>query len=171
MAIRLTFVVAAARNGVIGAGNVTPWRLPSDLRRFRELTWGKPLIMGRRTFESIGRPLAGRETIVLTRDPAFFAPGAHVAHSPEKALRDAERLAEAMAAQEIAVAGGAQIYAALLTRADVIHLTEVALAPAGDTAFPPLAPEEWREIARTTPPRAQEDEADFSFVTLERVRG
>lgn len=170
MTSRLVFVVAVARNGVIGADNGTPWRLPSDLARFRELTWGKPLIMGRRTFESIGRPLPGRETIALSRDPAFAAPGAHVARSPEEALGRAETLAVSMAATEIIVAGGAQIYDAFLSQADIVHLTEVALTVAGDAAFPRLAAGDWRETARTTPPRSATDEADFSWVTLERMR-
>lgn len=171
MGSRLIFVVAAAKNGVIGAGNATPWRLPSDLRRFRELTWGKPLIMGRRTFDSIGRPLPGRETVALSRDPTFAAPGAHVARSLEGALDLAERLAASMAASEIVVAGGAQLFDAFIEQADIIHLTEVALTVEGDAVFPRLAPADWRETARETPTRSRDDEADFSFVTLERVRG
>ncbi len=170
MTTKLVFVVAVAQNGVIGAHNGIPWRLPSDLKRFRELTWGKPLIMGRRTFESIGRPLPGRETIALSRDPAFGAPGAHVARSPEEALRLALTLADSMAAREIIVAGGAQIYDAYLPRADIIHLTEVALTVAGDAVFPRPAAGDWREAARRTPQRSEKDEADFSWVTLERLR-
>lgn len=170
MSSKLVFVVAVAQNGVIGAGNLTPWRLPSDLRRFRELTWGKPLVMGRRTFETIGRPLPGRETIALSRDPAFGAPGAHVARNPEEALGLAETLAASMVAREIVVAGGAQIYDAFLERVDLIHLTEVALTVEGDAIFPRLALGDWRETARETPARSVGDEADFSWVTLERVR-
>lgn len=163
-------MAAVAENGVIGAKERTPWRLPSDLKHFRDLTWGKPLIMGRRTFDSIGRPLPGRETIALSQDTDFRAPGAHVARSLEEALGLAETLAAEMRAQEIIIAGGAQIYAAFLARADVVHLTEVALTVAGDAVFPRLAPSDWREAARLTPPRAAEDEADFSWVTLERRR-
>ncbi|ATQ69963.1 MULTISPECIES: dihydrofolate reductase [Methylosinus] len=167
----LTFVVAAARNGVIGARGRTPWRLPTDLKRFRELTWGKPLLMGRRTFDSIGRLLPGRETLVLSRDPSFHPAGAHVARTPQEALRHAESLALAMGAQEAAVAGGAEIFAAFLPLADVIHLTEVALTVEGDAIFPALDPREWRETERLTPPRAAEDEADCAFVRLERTSG
>lgn len=166
----LTVVVAAARNGVIGAEGRTPWRLPTDLRRFRELTWGKPILMGRRTFESIGRLLPGRETIVLSRDPAFGAAGAHVARRPGEALALAEALAATMGAQEAAVVGGAEIYAAFLERVDIIHLTEVALTVAGDAVFPRLEARDWRETHRETPPRGAEDETDFAFVRLERVQ-
>ena len=168
MTPKLVFVAAVARNGVIGANERTPWRLKSDLARFRELTWGKPLLMGRRTFESIGRPLPGRETVALSRDPEFLPEGAHLARSPEEALDLATRLAEAMQSPEILVAGGAQIYSAFLPRADVIHLTEVALTVAGDALFPALDPGEWRETARETPHRTAEDEADFHYLRFER---
>ncbi|WP_201281668.1 dihydrofolate reductase [Methylosinus sp. Ce-a6] len=168
MTPKLVFVAAVARNGVIGAQERTPWRLKSDLRRFRELTWGKPLLMGRRTFESIGRPLPGRKTVVLSRDAEFRAQGEHLARSPEEALDAAARLAESMGASEIIVAGGAQIYSAFLARADVIHLTEVALNVAGDARFPALDPGEWRETWRETPRRTDEDEADFHYLRLER---
>lgn len=165
---KLVFVAAVARNGVIGADARTPWRLKSDLARFRELTWGRPLLMGRRTFDSIGRPLPGRETVALSRDPEFRPAGAHLARSLEEALDRATRLAEAMKAPEIIVAGGAQIYSAFLPRAEVIHLTEVALTVAGDARFPALDPGEWRVTARETPLRAAEDEADFEYLRLER---
>jgi dihydrofolate reductase len=170
MRSKLVFVVAAARNGVIGADCRTPWRLPTDLRRFRELTWGKPLLMGRRTYESIGGPLPGRETIALSRDPGFRPEGAHVARSLEEALARGEALAEATGTGEIMVAGGGQIFDALLDRADIVQLTEVALTVAGDAVFPRLDPRDWREALRWAPPRAAEDEADFAFVTFERRR-
>lgn len=165
---KLVFVAAVARNGVIGAKERTPWRLKSDLARFREITWGKPLLMGRRTFDSIGRPLPGRETVALSRDPRFRPEGAHAARSTEEALRLAAELADAMRAAEIIVAGGAEIYSAFLPQADVIHLTEVALTVAGDALFPTLDSAEWRETARETPPRTAEDEADFQYIRLER---
>ena len=165
---KLVFVAAVARNGVIGAKERTPWRLKSDLARFRALTWGRPLLMGRRTFESIGRPLPGRETVALSRDPQFRPEGAHLARDLEEALELATRLAEAMRSPEIIIAGGAQIYSAFLPRADVIHLTEVALTVAGDALFPALDPEQWRVAARETPPRTAEDEADFQYLRLER---
>jgi dihydrofolate reductase len=168
-AVRLVAVVARAKNNVIGADNGLPWRVSSDLKRFKALTLGKPIIMGRRTFDSIGRPLPGRETVVLTRDPAFRAEGAHVAASPGEALAAARRLAALVGAKEIVVAGGTEIFRAFLDRTDVIHLTEIALEPEGDAHFPALDPKAWREVARETPPRGERDEADFAFVTLERI--
>jgi dihydrofolate reductase len=126
------------------------------------------MIMGRRTFESIGRPLPGRESVVLTRDPHFKAEGAHVAKSPPEALATARRLAALLDADEIIIAGGEDIYRAFLDLTDVIELTEVALDIAGDAHFPALDPTDWREIGREAPARGPKDEADFAFVTLER---
>jgi dihydrofolate reductase len=168
---KLVAVVARARNGVIGVGNGLPWRLPSDLKRYKARTWGRPMIMGRRTWESIGRPLPGRESVVVTRNPDFAAPGAHVARSLPESLDIARRLACEMGAPEIIVAGGAEIYRALLDQTHMIELTEVALDIPGDAHFPELAPKEWEEIARETPPRGEKDEADFSSVTLRRRQG
>jgi dihydrofolate reductase len=168
---KLVAVVAVARNGVIGADNGLPWRVSSDLKRFKALTMGKPMIMGRRTWDSIGRPLPGREIVVLTRDPGFAAEGAHVAQSPDEALAIARRLAAYVGAGEIIVAGGTEVFRAFLDRTDLIHLTEIALEPSGDVFFPALDPQEWREIARETQSRGERDEADFAYVTLARRRG
>jgi dihydrofolate reductase len=168
---KLVAVVARARNGVIGVGNGLPWRLSSDLKRYKARTWGRPMIMGRRTWESIGRPLPGRESVVVTRRPGYAAPGAHVAASLPEALAIARRLAAEMAAPEIIVAGGAEIYEALLDQTQMIELTEVALDIPGDAHFPNLSPQDWEETARETPPRTEKDEADFCFVTLVRRRG
>ncbi|CAJ0867892.1 dihydrofolate reductase [freshwater sediment metagenome] len=167
---KLVAVVARAQNGVIGVGNGLPWRLSSDLKRYKARTWGRPMIMGRRTWESIGRPLPGRESVVMTRRPDFQAPGAHVATSLDESVEIARRLAREMGSNEIIVAGGEEIYRALLDRTDMIELTEVALDLPGDAHFPAIVPEEWEEIARETPPRGDRDEADFAFVTLRRRR-
>ena len=167
---KLVAVVARAQNGVIGVGNGLPWRLSSDLKRYKARTWGRPMIMGRRTWESIGRPLPGRESVVMTRRPDFEAPGAHVATSLDELVEIARRLAREMGSNEIIVAGGEEIYRALLDRTDMIELTEVALDLPGDAHFPAIDPEEWEEIARETPPRGDRDEADFAFVTLRRRR-
>jgi dihydrofolate reductase len=166
--VNLAFVVAVARNGVIGRNGGLPWRLPTDLKRFKALTMGRPIVMGRRTWDSIGRPLPGRETIIVTRDPNLSAEGAHVARSIEAGLALAQEQAKRMQADTIMIVGGSDIFAALLDRADMIHLTEVDLAPEGDVLFPPLAPAQWVEVACEAPPRAANDEANVRFLTYLR---
>jgi dihydrofolate reductase len=161
---RVTLIVAVARNGVIGRDNALAWRLRSDLRRFRALTMGKPVVMGRKTWDSIGRPLPGRRVIVLTRDPAWEAPGTERAGGWDEALRLAGE------AEEVMVSGGAEIYALALPHADRIHLTEVDAAPEGDARFPAL-PAAFREVGSEAHPAGPEDEHGFRFVTLERHQG
>ena len=147
----ITLVLARAENGVIGRDGRLPWHLPADLKRFKALTVGKPMIMGRKTFESFPAPLPGRRHIVLTRDRAWRAEGAEVAHDPEGAL--------ALAGKDVSVIGGAEVFALFEPRADRVELTEVHDAPDGDAAVPGFSG--WREIGR-------EDHAGYSFVTLER---
>lgn len=166
----LVLVAAVARNRVIGGGNRLLWRLPGDLKRFKALTLGKPLVMGRKTFMSIGRPLPGRETIVLTRDPAFRAEGVLVAQNLEAALALAEDRAQAMGADAVVIAGGGELYRATIDRAERLAVTEVALAPEGDTRFPEIDPAQWREVRREPGVRGPKDEADFCFVDYERTR-
>ncbi|GJD86573.1 IS1595 family transposase ISSsu9 [Methylobacterium hispanicum] len=161
---RITLVVAVARNGVIGRDNGLAWHLRSDLQRFKALTMGKPMLMGRKTYASIGRPLPGRRTLVLTRDPAFAAEGVAVAHDWAGAL------AAAADSEELMVVGGAEIYRLALPHADRIHLTEVAGDYAGDTYFPALEPGAFRETAREAHEAGPHDESAFAFVTLDRVR-
>jgi len=164
----LAIVAAVARNGVIGANNGLPWRLSSDMKHFKALTWGKPLVMGRKTYLSIPRALPGRETIVVTRDPAFAPAGVNIAHELETALDLAAQRADAMGAEEIIVAGGAEIYAQTMARASRLYITEVALDAEGDTRFPPIDPGQWREARRRKGERGPRDEADFAFVDYER---
>ena len=140
MTLPLVLVAAVARNGVIGGRNRLLWRLPSDLKRFKVLTMGKPLVMGRKTFESVARPLPGRETIVVTRDHRFSAEGVRVAHGLEEGLALAVERAAAMGAGAIVVAGGGELYAETIDRADRLAITEVALEPEGDARFPPIDP-------------------------------
>ena len=168
MNLPLVIVAAVARNNVIGGGNRLLWRLPGDLKRFRALTWGKPLIMGRKTFASIGRALPGRATIVLTRDKNFAAANVHVAHSIAQARSLAGALALAAAASEIILAGGAELYAAMLGEASRLHITQVDLAPSGDAMFPFIDPLAWRETARIAPERESGDEADYQCIIYER---
>ena len=168
-ALPLVLVAAVARNGVIGGDNRLLWRLPGDLKRFKTLTMGKPLVLGRRTFQSIGRPLTGREIIVMSRDRSFRPAGVHVAHSLEAALALAEARAAATGAATIVIAGGAEIYAETIGSADRLFITEVALAPEGDARFPPIDPAVWREVRREAGERGPRDEADFTFVDYERL--
>ena len=164
----IALVAGVARNGVIGARNGLIWRLSSDLKRFRARTWGKPLIMGRKTFESIGKPLPGRETIVVTRDTAFAPPGVRVVHDLGAAFTLAETVADEMKADEIIVAGGGEIYRETIGNADRLYLTEVDLAPEGDAYFPAVDVALWREAKRERGTRTERDEAEFSFVDYVR---
>jgi len=168
MTLPLIIVVAVAENGVIGRDNRLLWRLKSDLRRFRELTWGKPMIMGRKTFQSIGKPLPGRETIVLTRDPGFSAEGVHVAHGWEEAVSLGNSVGEAMGADAAAVVGGAEIYALALPHVQKIYLTAVRACPEGDALFPSYDRSRFREIRRSEHPKGPDDEHSFTFIDLER---
>jgi len=162
--MRISLVAAVASNGVIGQGNRLPWRLPADLRHFRALTIGKPVIMGRRTFESLGLPLPDRRNIVVTRQRLQFA-GCQVAGSPDEALR------LAAPAQEVMVIGGADLYAQYLPAAQRMYLTLVRQAFAGDRRFPAYAATEWHEIAREDHAADAQNPHAFSFVTLERKPG
>lgn len=144
----VTLVVAATRDGVIGRGGGMPWRMPSSLKRFRALTMGRPMIMGRKTYASIGRPLDGRDTIVVTRNSDFKENGVHVVDSLAAALRLAQRLAAARGVDEIIIAGGGEIYAAALPYATIVHLDWIDAIVAGDTRFPALDPSEWDEVER-----------------------
>jgi dihydrofolate reductase len=162
----LSLIAAVARNGVIGRGDKLLWRLPTDMKHFRALTMGKPVIIGRKTYESIGKPLPGRQTIIVTRNPRYAAEGAHVVRGVEAALDLAKRLARPDV--EIVSAGGGEIYAQTIGRADRLYLTEVDLAPEGDATFPRIDPNLWRETERKAGLRGERDEADFAFVTYER---
>ena len=165
--IDLVLVVARARNGVIGNDGAMPWHLPDDLRRFKRMTVGKPVIMGRKTFESIGKPLPGRQNIVLTRDAGWRADGVTVAANLAEAVA-AAGLDPRARADGIMVIGGAQIYAEALPSATRIERTEIDAQPAGDTFLPAFDPARWREVARETHP-AEGDRPGFAFVTLVRA--
>jgi dihydrofolate reductase len=167
-AIEIVFIIAVADNGVIGAAGAIPWRQRSDMRRFRALTIGKPVVMGRKTFLSLPRPLPGRTNIVVTRDSGFRARGAVVttslAHARDIATGDALR----RLATEIMVIGGAEIYAQWIDIADRLEITEVHARPDGDTRLAAIAPAQWREIARERHPAGPDDGAEFSYVSMVR---
>jgi dihydrofolate reductase len=175
MTVPLAIVAAIAENGVIGDGRGLPWTLPSDLKHFRAITLGKPLLMGRKTFESIGRVLPGRETIVVTRDSTFDpsrhcgpAKTIHVAHGLDEALALAQARAEAMGAEEVILAGGGDLYKSLIDRAERMHLTFVDVAPKGEVVFPAIDWSNWLEVSRVRPRPAAKDEATFAFVDFDR---
>ena len=166
MSPRIAFVVAVARNGVIGRQGQLPWRIASDLKRFKAITMGKPIIMGRKTWESLPRrPLPGRPNIVVTRDRHYLADGAAVVASIDEAVAEARRTASG----EICVIGGSEIFREMLPMTERLYLTEVDLAPEGDVYFPPLDPKEWQETARETHARRPGDDAGFVLRVLDRV--
>src|SRR3954451_24786463 len=161
-------MVAVAENGVIGSKGTIPWRVKSDVLRLKAMTMGKPVVMGRKTFESLPRPLPGRTNIVITRDEIFRAAGAVVttsfADARVVALGDALR----RSVTEIAVIGGAEIYAQWMDRADRLEVTEVHATPEGDTFFPAIDPADWQEVARVRNSAGANESADFSYVTYRR---
>jgi dihydrofolate reductase len=161
--MRVSLIVAVAENGVIGKDNTLPWRLPADLKRFRRLTTGHPVIMGRRSYESIGRPLPERTNIVVTRRTAYQAPGCLIAHSLDAAFSLAN------GATEVFVIGGAELYAQSLERADRIHFTQVHEQIGGDAFFPAFNRNDWRETARERHDTDPQHAYSYSFVTFERV--
>jgi dihydrofolate reductase len=168
--ITISLIVAAAENNVIGRSGGLPWRLSSDLKLFRTVTMGKPVVMGRRTFESIGKPLDGRTNIVITRRDDFTHDEVVVVASVEAALAAARSAAMATGADEIMIIGGSEIYRLLIVHAGRIYLTRVHATPEGDADFPELDPEEWHEVAREPLPKGQRDQHSATLVTLERVQ-
>jgi dihydrofolate reductase len=161
---RLSLIAAVSENRVIGANNTLPWHLPDDLKRFRSLTTGHAVIMGRRNYESIGKPLPQRKNIVLTRDPHYHASGCIVVHS----LTDA--LAAAGDDPEVFIIGGAELYRQTLGMADRIYLTRVHAHVSGDTFFPEFDAMEWRETSREDRPPDDRHPHPYSFLTLDRIR-
>ena len=164
----ITLVVAVADNGAIGRDGGLPWRLSTDLKTFRRLTMGKPLIMGRRTFQSLKKPLDGRDNIVVTRDESFRPAGAIVVASFPAALVQAERYARERGVDEVMVIGGADIFAEALPLAGRIYKTEVRGSPEGDTLMPAVDWGRWQEVSREALPRGERDDFDSTLLLLER---
>jgi dihydrofolate reductase len=166
----IVLIIAVAENGVIGSGGNIPWRLKADQQRLKTMTMGKPIVMGRKTFISLRRPLPGRTNIVVTRDTNFRAAGAVVttsfADARAVALGDALR----RLATEIAVIGGAEIYAQWMDIADRLEITEVHATPDGDTTFPAIDPADWKEVSRARNSATSDDSADYSYVTYRRQK-
>lgn len=168
--MKLTMIAAQAENRVIGRNNQLPWYLPEDLKYFKRVTMGKPIIMGRKTYESIGKPLPGRTNIVLTSQPGFSAEGVVVCHSMDEAVEHASAVAEVNGCDEAVVIGGEAIYTEMLPRADRIYLTEVHAQVEGDAFFPAFDRGDWQEVARESFARSGPNPYDYSFVVLDRRR-
>jgi dihydrofolate reductase len=161
--LTLSLIAAVAKNGVIGGDNRLLWRIKADLRHFRELTLGKPVIMGRKTYDSIGKPLPGRTNIVVTRDKTLRIDGATVVHDLAAALAAAKAIGG-----EIMIAGGADIYAQTIGMAERLYLTDVDLEPDGDAIFPPVDRAIWKEARRISHPKGPDDDAAYAFVDYVR---
>ena len=165
----LALIAAVAANGVIGRGNALPWHLPGDLAYFKRATMGKPIIMGRLTYDSIGRPLPGRTNIVISRSADFAPPGVRAVASLDEALALAADVALIDGSSEAVVIGGAQIYAAALPRVQRLYLTEVHAEVEGDVYFPDIDWTHWRELSRERHSAEPPNPFDYSFVVYERV--
>ena len=167
--IIIALIVAAAENGVIGRAGRLPWHMPSDLKTFRRLTLGKPIVMGRKTFASIGKPLDGRDNIVVTRDPAFTSPGIEVVPSLDAALALAETLAARRGVDEIAVIGGAEIYRAAYPRAGRIYLTRIHARPDGDATFADPSPILWSLTSSEPITASPRDDHKATLMIYDRI--
>ncbi len=166
--MRIALIVAVAANNVIGSGNALPWHLPEDLRHFKQLTLGKPIVMGRRTYEAIGRPLPGRTNIAISARVDWHPDGVLVAHSMADALAQAEQVATASGAQEIMIIGGETIYRAALPHADRLYLTQIAATVTGDAMFPAIDARQWRETERQAD-MTSANGLGYRFITLDRI--
>lgn len=167
----IALIAAVARNNVIGADQSIPWRIPSDFAWFKATTMGKPMVMGRKQFETFPKPLAGRPHIVVTRRHDYAPEGVLVRNSLPEALAAARRLAEASEQDEIMVIGGGDIYAQAMPLADRLYITHVDLEPAGDVRFPPIDPGIWQVVATPEVARSERDEAPYTIKIYERVHG
>jgi dihydrofolate reductase len=170
-AVTQSIVVAMARNGVIGRDGDMPWRLSTDLKRFKALTLGKPIIMGRKTFQSIGKPLPGRANIVITRDAQFSAEGVRTVHSLSEAIEVAKLLAGRDGLDEICIVGGGEIYRQAISGVDRLHVTHVEAEVEGDTVFPPIDPAIWQAEGELVVPAGEKDSYPSRFVTYVRRQG
>ncbi|MBM3432765.1 MAG: dihydrofolate reductase [Bacteroidetes bacterium] len=161
----ISLVVATARNGVIGSKGKMPWHLPADLKHFKNVTWGLPIIMGRKTFESLGKPLPGRQNIVITRQPNFKPQGVDVVESPEHALV----VARSAESKEVCVIGGGEIYQVFFPLADRIYLTRVQADVEGDTFFSAVDPEQWKLTSQRHHPADEKNAMDLVYEQWDRI--
>lgn len=170
MSIKVSLIAAVAENGVIGKNNQLPWHIKSEFQYFKSTTLGHPIVMGRRSFESLGKPLPKRANIVVTRDKNFSAKGVIVAHSLEDGIKIAKDIAAQDKVDEVFIGGGADIYRLSLPGADRLYLTEVHLKPEGDTRFPDFDRKDWKEIKREYHAAQEGETADYTITVLERKK-
>jgi len=170
MTVRIAMIAGVAENGVIGSDQTIPWRVPSDMAFFKRMTMGKPIVMGRKQFETVGKPLPGRTNIVITRQRGYQPEGVLVFHDVETALEQARRIAQADGVDEIMIIGGGELYAQLMERADRLYITHIDLHPAGDVGFPAIAPEQWAVIDLPEVTPSPRDEASYRVKVYERRR-
>jgi dihydrofolate reductase len=168
-AVHLSIIAAVGENGVIGTGGGMPWRLSTDMQRFKRLTMGKPVIMGRKTFESLGKPLAGRRNIVVTGNRDFTPEGVTVAPDFEAALTAAREFARLDGVDEAMVIGGGQVYRESIPKVDRLYITHVEAIPEGDTHFPDIDPARWKVASSEAVSAGPRDSAATTFVIYERV--
>lgn len=164
----ISFVVAVSNNGVIGRDNGMPWRLSTDLQRFKKLTLGKPVVMGRKTWQSLGRPLPGRANIVITRDVAYNAEGAQIVADLDAALEAGAKAARDAGGDEICIIGGAQIYAQAMDKATCLHVTHIQADIDGDAFFGPIDPEIWQVVSEENVPAGEKDNYPTRYVAYTR---
>ena len=161
-------IAGVAENGVIGSDQTIPWRVPSDMAYFKAMTMGKPIVMGRKQFETVGKPLPGRVNIVITRQQGYQAEGVLVFHDVEAALAKAREIAVADGVDEIMIIGGGELYGQLMERADRLYISHIDLAPEGDVRFPAIAPEQWSVIDLPEVTPSIKDEATYRVKVYER---
>lgn len=170
MSVRIAMIAGVAENGVIGSDQTIPWRVPSDMAFFKKTTMGKPIVMGRKQFETVGKPLPGRTNIVITRQRGYQPEGVLVFHDVETALAEAGKIAEADGVDEIMIIGGGELYAQLMARADRLYITHIDLSPSGDVRFPAIAPEQWTVVDLPEMAPSPRDEATYRVKVYERRR-
>jgi dihydrofolate reductase len=168
MSVRISMIAAVAENGVIGAGQAIPWRIPSDFAYFKATTMGKPLIMGRKQFETVGKPLPGRTNIVVTRQQGYQPGGTLVFSSIDAALAEAQYIAAADGVDEIMIIGGGELYAQLMPQADRLYISHVALNPEGDVRFPEIDPRQWEVVREPQIVPSEKDSATYRVKVYER---
>ena len=171
MTITVAMIAGVAENGVIGNDQTIPWRVPSDMAFFKKTTMGKPIIMGRKQYETVGRPLPGRTNIVITRQQDYRPEGVLVFHDVDQAVEKAGQIAAADGVDEIMIIGGGELYAQLMVRADRLYITHIDLTPAGDVRFPVIKPEDWMVVDLPEVAPGPKDEATYRVKVYERRRG